>query len=273
AALLPNGKLGVIVPFTTDYGKIRTLLGEAKPNKDRDIPILRNIKELKEAMDEAGKVDTRHIVFRLAHDDAKQDKDVSLFSLNALASFASFMQKTSSGEHLVVLLISGGFNSDPGRIYYDMLERAGFSEGLASNAAVSEPNSLPDNNFDFQQEVQKSIGRLNRFNITLYAINTRGTNTIGAGDLSLDFSFVDSEAGKDYQHTLGQIAEETGGVAFQNSNGFRVGFDQVFQDMDHQYLICYSAPEHKKSGEYHKIKLSAKGRTLICATARATWIS
>jgi VWFA-related protein len=55
-----------------------------------------------------------------------------------------------------------------------------------------------------------------------------------------------------------QIAKETGGLSFQNSRNFKLGFDNVLNDLNHYYVVCFNAPEHKKKGEYHKIKVDVK---------------
>lgn len=258
AALLPNGKLGLISPFTNDFDRIHSLLGEARANDRRDLRVTRNIKELQELIRQARetRADLTSILYAQARNFTREDKDVSVYSMDALASFANYLEKKADRERTVILYISGGFQSEPGRIYFKMLEQAGFTD-LGSNAAVTNPGQIPENNYDFLREVQNGIGSLNRFNVTLYAINTRGLAGSGT-DLSLDNSYHDTEAFRDYQSTLDQIAHETGGVSFANSNNFKFGFDQVFTDLDHQYMLCYDAPQHRKQGEYHRIRVVCK---------------
>jgi VWFA-related protein len=258
AALMPNGKLGLISPFTTDINRIHTLLSEARANDHRDIRVLRNVRELQDLIVQARETsaDLTSVLFTEARNFTREDKDISVYSMDALASFANYLQKKADKERTIILYVSGGFQSEPGRIYYNMLERAGYAD-LGSMAAVTNPAQIPETNFDFQREVQKGIGSLNRFNVTLYAINTRGLAGSGT-DPSLNASSHDIEAFRDYQNTLDQIAHETGGVSFANSNNFKVGFDQVFTDLDHQYMLCYDAPEHRKTGEYHHIRVVCK---------------
>jgi VWFA-related protein len=62
----------------------------------------------------------------------------------------------------------------------------------------------------------------------------------------------------DYQDTLSQISEETGGLSFENTRNFKLGFDSIITDLGQQYLICYNPPPHKKPGDYHKIKVVCK---------------
>lgn len=258
AALMPNGKLGLVSPFTTDINRIHALLSEARANDRRDLRVTRNVRELQDLIVQAkeSRADLTSVLFTEARNFTREDKDISVYSMDALASFANYLQKKTDKERTIILYVSGGFQSEPGRIYYNMLERAGFVD-LGSMAAVSNPGQIPESNFDFQGEVQKGIGSLNRFNVTLYAINTRGLAGTGT-DPSLDRSSQDNETFRDYQNTLDQIADETGGVSFANSNNFKFGFDQVFTDLDHQYMLCYDAPEHRKTGQYHHIRVVSK---------------
>jgi len=75
--------------------------------------------------------------------------------------------------------------------------------------------------------------------VTLYSIDTRGNQTE-----------------KEYQDSLIQIASETGGLSFYNSDNFTVGLQRVQNDVRHQYLLCYSPPEHKSLGKYYTIKVN-----------------
>ncbi|HSE39161.1 MAG TPA: VWA domain-containing protein, partial [Acidobacteriota bacterium] len=115
-------------------------------------------------------------------------------------------------------------------------------------------------NFDLEKQIQKSVGKLNRYNLTLYAINTRGLTGSGPDVARIDAasSALDVNLAKDYQDTLSQIAQETGGISFQNSQNFKVGFDSILNDLSHQYLLCYRPPNHKRNGEYHSIKVVSK---------------
>ena len=99
---------------------------------------------------------------------------------------------------------------------------------------------------------------MNRYNVTVYAINTRGMYSGETASQTPLLNMNDPTLIADYQDTLSQISEETGGLSFENSRNFKLGFDQIITDLGQQYLICYSPPPHKKAGEYHKIKVVCK---------------
>ncbi len=302
-AYLPSGKLGVISRFTRDFVRIRALLDQAKGNVQRDQRISRNESEILEILSvlkikkdsadseqedgsqESGSqgpagtgamhsstigTDQRFFqlavnnAFRQAQMFARLEKQASEHSFAALESFGEYhASRLSSKEHTVILFVSGGINSDPGRRYFDLV--SGFvtrqSENLSSaEFSASFTASTRENNFDLETQIQKSIGKLNRYNMTLYAINARGL--VGSGPdvshMESSYSAIDINLTRDYQDSLSHIAQETGGLSFQNSQNFKVGFDSILSDLNHQYLLCYRPPEHKKAGQYHSIKIVSK---------------
>ena len=108
--------------------------------------------------------------------------------------------------------------------------------------------------------MNESVGKLNRYNLTLYSINTRGLDSSGPDVTKADSNYaaLDTNLIKDYQDSLSQMADETGGISFQNSQNFKNGFDSILNDISHQYLVCYRSPDHKGAEKYHAIKVVAK---------------
>jgi VWFA-related protein len=202
--------------------------------------------------------------YRQAQYFAKQERNDGEHSFAALESFGEYYGvRLSEGEHTIVLFLSGGINSDPGRRYYDLIN--GFVTKQAANVNSAEfstafSDSTREVNFDLEKQIRHSVGKLNRYNLTLYAINTRGL--VGSGPdvarMESSISAFDVNLARDYQDSLSQIAQETGGLSFQNSQNFRVGFDNILDDLSHQYLLCYTPPEHQEDGEYHSIKVVSK---------------
>ena len=202
--------------------------------------------------------------YRQAQGFASIEKQASERSFGALESFGDyFSSRLNSKDHTVILFVSGGINADPGRHYFDLINSFVARQGENLNTvdfSALYTGSIRENNFDLEQQIQKSIGKLNRYNMTLYAINTRGV--VGAGgdvtQMEATNSPTDLNLVRDYQDSLSHIAQETGGLSFQNSQNFKVGFDSVLSDLNHQYLLCYRPPDHKKQGVYHSIKIVSK---------------
>jgi VWFA-related protein len=202
--------------------------------------------------------------YHQAQNFASQEKQASERSFGALESFGEYYSsRLNSKDHTVILFISGGINVDPGRHYFDLINNFVARQGENLNTvdfSALYTGSIRENNFDLEDQIQKGIGKLNRYNMTLYAINTRGV--VGSGPditkMESTNSQVDFNLTRDYQDSLSHIAQETGGLSFQNSQNFKVGFDSVLTDLNHQYLLCYRPPDHKKQGQYHSIKVVSK---------------
>lgn len=264
AAFLPNKKLGVAVPFTRRTLQIHDAIDRFAANPGRDLPVVSNQRELSRILDAGVKgpgLDQLIDAYARAQQYAKEDRERTLFSLDALQGFGTYLQKLDLPDHIVMVFISGGFDSDPGRRYFDIVDKFADQHGfdtLSTSAAQNIPDSVRPNNFDIFSEIHKRIGLLNKSNITLYSINTRGIYMSGhdAAAESLDFSSEDTTLQQDMQASLSAIAQDTGGLTFENSSNFGKGFDAILNDLQHDYLLCYSAPSHDKRGAYHKIKVT-----------------
>ena len=298
-AYLPSGKLGVVVPFTRSISTLRKALDQAKGSTNRDQQVKKNEDEIlnilaplqlhrTDAQDQseggasggggeqlggqgnAGMIEDQVFqmamssAFRQAAVFARQDKQATEHAFGGLESFGEYYGKNlSSGEHTVVMFVSGGLNSEPGRRYFDLVNNYLNRTAVAVDPAdfiIKSGSQVKENNFDLARLVDDSIGKLNRYNLTLYSINTRGLDTSGPDVTKADgnYAATDTHLIRDYQDSLSQMAEETGGFSFQNSQNFKVGFDSILDDISHQYLVCYRSPDHKKADKYHSIKVVSK---------------
>jgi VWFA-related protein len=267
ALLLPNRKMGVVVPFSSDAARVHGVLEKAQANGLRDQSVRNNEEEMLRVL-QSGLSGTRRTGadllrdgFQLAESFSRQEREVSQFSLHALENFGGYLSGLKLDQPAVLLFVSGGFSSDPGQRYFDMVDRA--AEELRES--LTDPQLAiyhRGSNFDVTKEVQNTIGKLNRLDLTLYSINTRGLiltdPDVAQQHPQLRQGSKDWQAAQTYQDSLIRIANETGGISFYNSQNFKRGFWQVLQDLNHQYLICYRAPEHKKKGEYHSITVACR---------------
>jgi VWFA-related protein len=241
AALMPTKKLGVICPFTADMTRVRILLGKATANPKRDVMMERKYDELFRVFESRERENEGEQFHHVAHEVetlANQERSESMFSLNALENFAGYLTNVNRRERIVMLLVSGGFSRDPGRRFYEVVDR------LALRTLNNDPLKMmafKRSNFDFENEVQKAVGKLSRSNVTIYTVDTRGPLRR-----------------KEYQDSLIEIADETGGLSFYNSLNFKEGFSRIIQDLNHQYVICYNPLPGSKSAAYHKIKVISR---------------
>ena len=298
-AYLPSGKLGVVVPFTRSISSLRKALDQAKGSTNRDQQLKKNEDEILEILapleihrqdaqdqpeagggsggsrGQLGQGNTALIedqvfqmtmssAYRQAAVFARQDKQAIEHAFGGLESFGEYYGKNlSNGEHTVVMFVSGGFNSEPGRRYFDLVNNYLNRTGAAIDPAdfiIKSGSPVKENNFDLSRLVNDSVGKLNRYNITLYSINTRGLDSSAPDVTKADknYTALDTNLIRDYQDSLSQMADETGGFSFQNSQNFKLGLDNILDDISHQYLVCYRSPDHKHADKYHSIKVVAK---------------
>lgn len=237
-------RLGVVSKFTNDLRRVKIMLDFAKANPSRDLGT-RSKAEMAEVLGQQvqGSEKTTDVVreniaidsYQTARVLATQDVNASRMTLRAMETFADYISDLDLRNHASIILVSGGFSVDPGKRYFNMADA--FVTKSGDNQAGNRPQ-FRQTGFSFQEELQESIGKLNKLNVTLYTLDTRTTSTE-----------------PEFQDSLIEMARETGGIAFFNSDNFASGLNAVQEDLKHQYLLCYAPPEHKNTGKYHKIRV------------------
>lgn len=267
AALTGRGKLGIVQPFTSDFKKIQKILDQASgsANSARDQKVADYRRQIVSILDSIrdGTIPADVALrdaYGLAMRFAREEKSKTNFSLAALQTFSSYLSVKILNDHASILYLSGGINVDPGRLYYDIINQFVSKSGMdedSTDFAIKFPSSIREPNFDVRHEITHAIGKLNRNNITVYTISSRGMVNPGVDFAEMGNNNV-YDLRHDYQESLWQIAKETGGLSFENTNNFKLGFNNVLTDISHQYNLCYSPPAHPKKGEYHRIKVVCK---------------
>lgn len=240
-------------PFTSDFYELRTKLDQIRGSMDRDLRVANRRRAIRDII-ESGRPDAAEKAYELAMEGALEEIQNIQLVFDALKSFHKSLNANQQNEHTVVIFISGGLNSHPGQQYMDMVD-----SHLGGDTAEREFRRQHQN---FSRTIEAALGSLNRDNVTAYTINARGQVDPVDNITENNQGFMASarqnvEYRGDYQELMDQVANDTGGVSFHNSLNFKRGFDAILSDLDHQYLICYVAPDHKKEG-FHKIEVSTK---------------
>ncbi|HEY7162282.1 MAG TPA: VWA domain-containing protein [Acidobacteriota bacterium] len=261
AVLQPQGLLQFVIPKTSDVSVVASSLEKLKANAKRDISQLNNRRMIATILEtDVGENGIRKAC-QLARRYAAEERVEINFSIQSLDAFEKYITNSKDDVHTVVAFVSGGINARPGQQYFDLI-----SGGDSWEFSKSYPECEPQSGSDIEKDLRKLIARMNRHNMTFYTINSRGmVNPLldTSGESSRRIKSSDFEFHKYYQDLMFQMANETGGLAFDNSLNFKFGFNQIVQDLNHQYLICYNAPGHKKPGEYHEIKVKCKQRDTL----------
>jgi VWFA-related protein len=245
-----------VVPFTEDIEEVLSEMDGLAGNMHRDQDMMFKRRQIINILE---KRPWRQELLAAALDTALQyqAEEIAMAkqTLAALDEFGSYLNALQQNDHTVMLLISGGLNIEPGRQYFDLVRaKTGDEEqGLPLGG-------LRGAGWDLRKETKETVARLNLNNITIYTINTRGPISVVNQATEFDKKYLpkDNEYLRDHQEMMDSIADETGGVSFKNSLNFKFGFNQVMNDLNHQYLVCYKAPEHKAPGDYHEIKVKTK---------------
>jgi VWFA-related protein len=256
ALLLPSGIMEIRLSSTTDIGRVIKDLEDVHANPKRDLKSLDKRRMISLVLQSGGGEDAIRRACRLAQQYTNEELSESGFALESLAGFEKYLSKLEGDVHTVVFFISGGINAKPGKQYFDYI-----SGGDSWELGKSYPECEPNSGSELEKDLRKVIAKMNRHNITFYSINTRGSvnpmlDTAAEADRriqSTDFEFLDN-----FQDFMFEMANETGGLTFDKSLNFDLGFNRVLQDLDHHYILCYNAPHHKKKGDYHKIKIKCK---------------
>lgn len=282
-AFTPQGKLGVVTRYTQDTAKLKAILDQAKGNPGIDQEVQANERQIvsllekltpeetpTDSIDDLTTVSpTREMnnqllkgSIALARGFAQQERNRSEFSVKALEALGAFLSKENANDHTVVIYVSGGFNSQPGRRYFELIDRVAEGRGFKSDNfifALRTGGSPTPEKFDLYPLLQKTIGKLSRYNVTLYTLNTRGIAAASSNtSMSNEFEIQEAQYLPDLQQPLQQIADETGGLFFQNSRNFKFGLDKILNDLQHQYILCYKPPEAPANVDYFRIKVVCK---------------
>ncbi len=216
AAVL-GGQSTVVAPFTDNREEIYDELEKLRANEKRDREIRDRKRGITDLLKRATSKKEFAQAYLLAAAYAEDERLQSLMALKGLAGLDKYMGSISAEEHVVVVFVSGGLNSQPARQYIQIVDRAYNQSGFEANKDFVDTDFFgrrEELNFDFPREVKKSIGLLNRRNVTVYCVNTRGTKNPGLDDLeevSSTYAIRDPSILGDYQETLDGIAYETGG--------------------------------------------------------------
>ncbi len=156
-----------------------------------------------------------------------------------------------------------------------------FSEGLAIPPAV-------------QRLFLGVIDAANRANVTIYTMDSAGLRaeskqaetrdkvnqaagfgintayTAAGGGDPLTKSLEENEAvlREDPHSGLGQLAQYTGGLLFENTNNLRQGFERIEDDLHNYYLLGYSPANDVYDGRFRKIEVKVKRPGLTVASRK-----
>jgi len=269
-ALLPNVHLGIVQKMTSNREALISSIDKMRGNSTLDSRVRNNEKEILSVLSFArgnvsllerngGSVNRNAEQIRqargLARSYAAQEESLSRFTLNSFLSIADYLQGNQFDGRLVMMYVSGGFSMRPGQNYYEIIDRAIDATSIVGSEDLNFRDRPSD---EFDHEVKRTIGILNRLNVTIYSLDARGLVNYDRGPerdtTQLAFGFNTVNYQRELQDSLVLIARETGGTAFVNSQNYQPALAEMANDMSQQYWLCANVPASKR-GVYHKIEV------------------
>jgi len=150
----------------------------------------------------------------------------------------------------------------------DVARRMAASPGERTVVLVSPGFYVNDDN---HTDLTDLIDRAIRSNVIISSLDARGLYTvITGGDVSVSpFNQTNAASGTAAQRArieasgqlenrgvLGEIADGTGGILFENSNNFEDGFQRTTSPPEFVYMLGFSPQNLKLDGSYHALKVS-----------------
>ena len=139
-----------------------------------------------------------------------------------------------------------------------------FSQGIDYDIYdVNQPLALT-----VQAEVRRTIAMATQTNVSLYTVDPRGLATVGSDQIEVfggipDDRFSGTETGlrsdslrddlRLAQDSLRVLADETGGMAFINSNDLSSAFAEIIRDNSSYYVLGYYPTNERRDGKSRTI--------------------
>lgn len=159
-----------------------------------------------------------------------------------------------------IVFISDGFNRQPGNELYAIVE--------AADPGARDFGFNPQNTEDLLQNV---IRLAVRNDVRFYTLDSRGlyvlasidgstwdVSTRGGGSETLDRN--EMNVFRENTDGLAELANDTGGLFFENNNDLLKGVRRAFADGREHYVLAYVPSNKKLDGTYRKILVELKNR-------------
>lgn len=169
-----------------------------------------------------------------------------------------------------VLLMSDGFNRYAGQEFYDILK--------AFHVADS---NMKFNTLDLQPELESILRLAVRYDVRFYTIDSRGLYThaeIPGTGFNASSPGVTNETTQAAMSTawfngdaMSQLAQQTGGQFFENSNDFLKGIRTAFAAGREEYILAYVPSNPNMDGRFRKISVDVKGKKFRIAAKAGYW--
>jgi VWFA-related protein len=95
-----------------------------------------------------------------------------------------------------------------------------------------------------------------------------GSGGSGDGPLTRDLERNEEVLRQDPHNALGELAHDTGGLLFENTNNLRQSFDRIDNDLHNYYLVGYTPTNEKYDGKFRTIEVKVKRPGVVVAARK-----
>ena len=196
----------------------------------------------------------------------------SILNQNFLRGLMELVKATARmPTQRTIVFISDGFNRNPGRELYAIMDGFGPKD-----------RSFQFNPRDTEDQLQSVLKLAVHYDVKFYTIDSRGlfaassldgnsfdASSGGGGPEKVDLNVM--SVAHENTDALFQLAHETGGLFFENSNDLFKGIHRAFADGRESYLLAYVPTNNTLDGKYRKIKVGVKGKKLLVNAKAGYW--
>jgi VWFA-related protein len=230
-----NRSMKIRVPFTRDATQIQTTLDIIAGESALGLSNRSEARDVRKRIQDAGSYDEALATARSYAESVNHDLRQSADSLNGLMTTLAGVEGKK-----VLVLTTEGFQMQPGRDMFYMIDEVSREKGWAGGSSM-----LEGMGFDAASLIQGVAKTANANGITMYALHAGGLGAANEGmlaemDRPTPYS-VTQAAVSNSTESLQLMADMTGGLASINTNNFAQAFRNIQRDLESYYSLGYRA--------------------------------
>ncbi len=259
-----NRSMKIRVPFTRDATQIQQTLDVIAGESALGLSNRSEARDVQKRIQDSTSYDDAVASARSYAESVNHDLRQSVESLNALMSTLAGVE----GKKILVLTTEG-FQMQPGREMFYMIDEVGREKGWAAGGTMLEGMS-----FDAASQIQTVAKTANANGITLYAIHAGGLGAMNEGMTAENDRatphVVTQTAISNSTESLQLMADMTGGLASINTNNYTKAFHDIASDLDSYYSLGYRAGTERVDRQ-RSLEVRVRNRNYI-VRARQTFV-
>lgn len=205
---------------------------------------------------------------------AAQQRDLEMRGFfHGLYGVVQELQTLPGKRHLI--LISDGFSRRPGIGLFRILAAYFQNPSEIQQPAID----------DLEPQLEQVLRLATAHNIAVYSLDSRGLYGPAGGDYGAEKTVrmtremiilpqmmqdKDTDA-LEKQDMMTQLAVETGGLFYGNSNDLLKGMKRAFADGREYYLLAYNPSNSARDGKFRQIRVEVRGKNEVVRAKRGYW--